>query len=449
MKVAYYNTEIFSKNEQNLKNILSEQLQKLEKDRLPFTTLDFIADLILRVEKIKPFIERFNHLLLLGVGGSALGAQALQESFYPQNRQVLFQDKGAQKDKKQFWLADNVDMHYFNDCLKTLPPEETLVLVISKSGSTLETMSQYFICKNWLKKKLPNSWKEHFIAITDAKKGFLRQEVDEFNYISLEIPDELGGRFSVYSAVGILPAAFLGIDYKKFLAGARDACNDFFKQSNAYLENTSCNLTNCNNVFQSSLPDVFKMAYFTHEAMENNFSELILFNYLPKWSALGAWFRQLWAESLGKNGHGSTPIPALGATDQHSILQLFLDGKRNKACIFVNQHNFVEKNNEYIENNSDCIIPHDLPEEWKYIAGKTLAHILEAEGQVTKESLINVKTPLMDLEIQADDEYNFGKITWNFGLMTILTAYFIGINPLDQPAVEEGKIIAKKMLSTY
>ncbi len=448
MNLTYFNTENFTKEKKDINKALTDCYNLLKVENLPFITLDFLPSLISEIEKIEKDMQKFKHLLLLGVGGSALGPQALQQSFYPQDRQAIFNKNTDLEHKKQLWVADNVDMHFFNDCLSTLLPEQTLVLVISKSGSTLETMSQYFICKKWLQDSLPNTWTEHLFAITDVKKGFLRQEVNKYNYKSMEVPELLGGRFSVFSAVGALPAAFLGIDYKGFLKGANDARDEFFASAKDYLNKVEITPELYTpNRGESNVPEVFKWAYFAYEAMENDFSELIIFNYLPAWASLGAWFRQLWSESLGKKGHGSTPIPALGATDQHSILQLFLDGKKDKACLFINQTDFVEKNKNYIQENPKCIIPDDLPEEWKYIAGKTLSHILEAESMATKQSLINAKIPLLSMEPMETNEYNFGKLTWNFGLMTILTAYLLGIDPLDQPAVEEGKIIAKKMLA--
>ena len=453
MKVTYYNTNHFSNNENSLKESLSSFCKRIETEALPFSTLDFVDELIISIEKVNSEIQNFKHLLLLGVGGSALGPQTLQQSFAPQDRHPIFSKTensadntcSKTKDRKQLWIADNVDTHFFSECLTSLPPEDTLVLVISKSGSTLETISQYFICKEWLENKLPESWQEHFCVITDQNSGFLRSEVQTHQYKSLNVPKELGGRFSIFSAVGMLPSAFLGINYKDFLQGAKDARDSFFSDTETYLSKFE---QEERNPLRPALPHVFKMAYFAFEAMENDFSQLIFFNYLPKWSALGTWFRQLWSESLGKKGKGSTPIPALGATDQHSILQLFLDGAKDKACIFINQHNSAEKDALYCQNNSNCLIPKNIPEEWQWIAGKSLSQILEAESLATRASLIKYEIPLLSLEPMQNTEYDLGKLMWNFSMMTILTAYFLDINPLDQPAVEEGKILTKTYLST-
>ena len=293
MNVNYYNTNCFSKDESALKAALASFFQRIEEEALPFSTLDFVDELIISVEEMNSKIQQFKHMLLLGVGGSALGPQALQKSFSPQDRHPIYSTikdykKSEYTDKKQLWIADNVDTHFFSECLTALPPEETIVLVISKSGSTLETLAQYFICKEWMQKKIPQAWQEHFLVITDQNEGFLRKEVQEHQYKSLPVPQKLGGRFSIFSAVGMLPSAFLGIDYKNFLQGAKTAKETFFKETEAYLasrEKTNGDQTKIEQEkktpldsslpLNSSLPHVFKMAFFAFEAIENNFSQLI------------------------------------------------------------------------------------------------------------------------------------------------------------------------------
>ncbi len=439
MKITYYNTSNFSQDENASKEALNSFFHRLQKEALPFSTLDFTDELIASVEKASLEIQNFKHMLLLGVGGSTLGPQALQKSFAPQNRPI--------PRSKQLWVADNVDTSFFSECLNTLPPEETLILVISKSGSTLETMSQYFICKEWIQKELPKTWQKHFFIITDQQKGFLREEVKTHTFKSLPVPEGLGGRFSIFCAVGILPSAFLGLDYKQFLQGAKDARNTFFDDSKKYLAQFEQEQDTDAFLLEHSLPTVFKMAHFAFEAMEKNFSQLIFFNYLPKWSSLGAWFRQLWSESLGKQGNGSTPIPAIGATDQHSILQLFLDGKKDKACIFLKQLDFTEEDAPDAKNIPNSLVPTNIPSDWKWIAEKSLSQILEAEAIATRTALIEYDIPMLSLESLGHTEYDFGKLMWNLGMVTILTAYLLDINPFDQPAVEESKALAKKWLS--
>ena len=425
--MKFYNSEKFAYPCEDPLAIhaITEFIEKLQEEKLPFVTLDFIPQLLAELENLTEYFARFDHLLLLGIGGSALGPHALQQAFSPQDKYVLTPD--AQM-KKHLWVIDNVNAGHLADCLKNLPLEKTLVLTVSKSGSTLETISQYFICKQYFQKMLPAKWQNNFFIITDEEKGFLRRETTDNNYKSLPVPALLGGRFSIFCAVGLVPALFLGIDYKRFIHGAMAAQNQFFAECASYQENC-----------QNPLPRLFELANFAYSTMANGYSELIFFNYIPKWSSLNNWFRQLWSESLGKNGQGSTPVTALGTVDQHSILQLFLDSKPNKAVLFLTA--------SAMEKNALCTISKNLPEEWKWLAEKNISEILDAEANGTKQSMINHHIPLCSMVFPKTDEQAFGKIMWELCMTTILTAHFLGINPYDQPAVEESKKIAKATLS--
>lgn len=408
-------------------HVIRECIEKLQEEQLPFTTLDFIPQLFHDLEERADYFAQFDHLLLLGIGGSALGPHALQTAFHPQDKSVLTA-AGEQNPQKHLWVIDNVNSIHLAECLAQLPLEKTLVLTVSKSGSTLETIAQYFVCKEHFQKCFPDTWQKNFFVITDEKKGFLRQEVQVHNYKSLSVPELLGGRFSVFCAVGLVPALFLGIDYKAFIQGAMDAKEEFFTQCMEYQKDA-----------KSPLPCLFNLANFAYSTMQNGCDDLIFFNYIPQWSSLNDWFRQLWSESLGKNGKGSTPIIALGTVDQHSILQLFLDSKPNKSAIFITRS---QKNTD-----KSCIVPQKLPEEWQWLAGKKISDILHAEANATRQSMINHHIPLCSMDFDSTNEYEFGKIMWELCMMTILTAHFLGINPYDQPAVEESKKIAKETLA--
>ncbi len=425
--MKFYNSEQFSYPAEDplAIHVIREGIEKLQEEQLPFVTLDFIPELFSELENLTDYFAQFDHLLLLGIGGSALGPHALQTAFHPQDKSIL--SVPAQNSQKYLWVIDNVNSVHLAECLEQLPLEKTLVLTISKSGSTLETIAQYFICKEYFQQHFPHTWQKNFFVITDENNGFLRQEVLEHSYKSLSVPALLGGRFSVFCAVGLVPALFLDIDYKAFIQGALDAKEEFFMQCAEYLKDTT-----------SPLPCLFHLANFAYSTMQNGYDDLIFFNYIPKWSSLNDWFRQLWSESLGKSGKGSTPIIALGTVDQHSILQLFLDSKPNKSAIFLTSS---EKNTD-----NNCTLPQNLPPEWQWLAGKTISDILHAEANATKQSMINHHIPLCSMNFEKTDEYEFGKIMWELCMMTILTAHFLGINPYDQPAVEESKKIAKETL---
>ena len=195
----------------------AEMASRLAKEAgtLPFLTMPYAWDLSLKLKGHAEFLRSFRHMLLLGIGGSALGARALQKAFAPG------QDRPGHEGP-WLWIADNLDEDAFAAMLDRLPPEETLVLVVSKSGGTLETAAQYLAVLPWLKKHLPATWQEHLFMVTDAQKGFLRDETDTHFLRSLPVPEYLGGRYSVLSAVGLVPALFLGINWAALLDGGCD-----------------------------------------------------------------------------------------------------------------------------------------------------------------------------------------------------------------------------------
>lgn len=383
--------------------------------RLPFLSMPYMDGLLAELEALAPELKKFEHMLLLGIGGSALGARALQQAFAPG------QDRPGHQGP-WLWIADNVEAAVLQDYLGKLPPEKTLVVTVSKSGGTIETVGQYFIFKKWLMEKLGNAWKEHILLVTDEQKGFLRQEARQFGTMSLAVPDNLGGRYSVLSAVGLLPAAFLGMDVAGMVRGAREAA--------AALAEPGLSAETL------AAHPAFELAVWGRALMDAGYDELIFFSYVPGMASFGDWFAQLWAESLGKQGKGSQPIPAVGVTDQHSVNQMFLDGLRNKACLFL---------------TCPCLpagpsFPADIPAGFDYVRGKPFGELLQAEGLGTQMALCKCGVPLVEVRLGEESEYAAGAMIELFGAATILTGWLMDINPLDQPAVELGKRLAKARL---
>jgi len=416
----------FIDNNESKLNLPKEQgaaaarlFKDLQEGRLPFVSLDYAETLIGELESLTPHICSFRHLLLLGIGGSALGAHALQKAFYPQ------QD-WPEHSGKCVWIADNVDPESLPQWFERLPPKDTLVVVVSKSGGTIETMAQYFLAKEWLQTNLGLDYKNNLLLITDKNSGFLRAEADKAGLLTLPVPAKLGGRYSVLSAVGLVPALFLGMDWKALLAGAKG----IFASLNSTQSADEMNQVLANH-------PAWKLAAWAKSMMLNGYSELIYFTYVPKLASFGPWFAQLWAESLGKNGKGSMPLPATGVTDQHSLQQMFLDGPKNKACIFVSGNNLPD----------GMYFPEELAPEWNYLAGKSLKDLLLAETLGTRMALSESKVPLVEICLNKPDEYNVGKLMALLGLATIFTGWLMGINPLDQPAVELGKRLANASLN--
>ncbi len=193
---------------------------------LPFLSMPYRTRLEEDMERVLPGITKFRHMLLLGIGGSALGLRAIQRAFAP--GQDLPNPSGP-----SVWVCDNVCAEQFESLLSALNPKETAVVCISKSGGTIETLAQYFLVKEWLKAGLGDAWSSQMVVITDAGKGYLREEANANSLASLEVPDYLGGRYSALSAVGLLPAAYLGIDWKALLNGAASVARPLVENQNA------------------------------------------------------------------------------------------------------------------------------------------------------------------------------------------------------------------------
>lgn len=382
-----------------------------EAPELPFLSLPFAEELMGRLEDYTGFLRGFRHMLVLGIGGSALGARALQKAFFPA------QDRPGH-DGPWLWIADNVDPASFSALLDKLPPEETLVVVISKSGGTIETMAQYLLILPWLQRRLPGVWQDHLFMVTDADKGFLRDQANRHGLRSLPVPDGLGGRYSVLSAVGLVPAAFMGIDWKGLLRGA-------------------CEVGRPLAVQPDSLPahPAWKLGVWASHLAFSGKSQLIFFCYAPAWATFGPWFGQLWAESLGKDGRGTMPVPAVGVTDQHSLLQMFLGGPLDKGCLFLSA-----------PAERGPVLQEKLADPWGWLSGRKLGDILEAETLATRMALVQRGVPLVHLAAPDVSARAAGRLIMLLEAATVFTGWLLGIDPLDQPAVEEGKKLARARL---
>jgi len=385
-------------------------------EKLPFLTMPYSGQLKADLANLKEHLKGFDHMLLLGIGGSALGARALQQAFFPQ------QDQPGHSGPS-LWIADNVDAYALEAYLAKLPPEKTVIVTVSKSGGTIETVGQYFIIKEWTQLHLGDDWAKHMLLVTDEKQGFLRGEVNKYGIKALPVPDNLGGRYSVLSAVGLIPALFLGMDIDALMEGARQVAAPLASK-------------NLSGDILAKHPS-FQLACWGAALQDEGFDEMIFFAYIPLWASFGDWFAQLWAESLGKEGKGSQPVPAIGVTDQHSVNQMFMDGVRNKACLFLSCPNLP----------AGPKFPSDLPDQFGYVRGKDFGELIQAEGLGTRMALSKNGVPLVELSVGADGPKQAGKLIALLGAATILTGWLMGINPLDQPAVELGKRLAKARMN--
>lgn len=378
---------------------------------LPFLDLPFAEDLTEQLAGMESFFHRFRHMVVLGIGGSALGTRALQKAFFPQ------QDRPGHTGP-YLWIMDNVNAGELAAMVDMLPPTETLVVVISKSGGTIETLAQYFFMRDWLRRTLGGTWADHLILITDAGKGFLREEAERLHCASLPVPEHLGGRYSVLSAVGLVPAAFMGLPWRELLAGARNV--------NATL------VRHPQDAGSLLRHPAWQLAEWAFSLTRTNYNQLIFFTYIPDWAAFGQWFAQLWAESLGKEGKGTMPLPAVGVTDQHSLQQMFLDGPKDKGCIQV----FAETQPQ------GAVFPADVPDQWDWLRGRRFGELLDAECLGTAAALAHNDVPLVRARLGVPDCQTAGELMGICMAATVFTGWLLDINPLDQPAVELGKRLA-------
>ncbi|MGE3261897.1 MAG: glucose-6-phosphate isomerase [Bacteriovoracia bacterium] len=353
-------------------------------------------------KKIKDFV-------LLGTGGSSLGPETMLRALKPMG------------EAPHFHFMDNNDPVWFQWMLQNLDPETTLFYVVSKSGKTPETISQFLVSLAWAQKKLPdNDWKKHFVLCTDPSKGDLRELASRWNLACLDVPSPVGGRFSVLTPVGLFPAAFVGLSLPAFLEGARSVA---VWEKNAWDENP------CARLARSLVENARK------------FPITIFMPYSSRLQAFSRWFCQLWAESLGKGGHGFTPYPAIGTTDQHSQMQLYMEGPRDKVVILVH----VKESRE--------TLPLTLPEKvaglpsFEELRGKSMLHLFDAEFRATRDALTNQGVPNCTIEVDHLDEFAVGALFFFCESTTAIAGALMELNPFDQPGVEAAKVLTKKYLA--
>ncbi len=371
-------------------------------------------------EVAKQIREKCDNFVVLGIGGSALGNIALQTALNHPFYNLLPRDK---RNGPRLFVMDNVDPVQVGGLLELIDGEldRTIVNVISKSGETAETASQFLIMRNLLRKTFgDDKFAEHIVVTTDAKNGTLRRIADNDGYVSLEVPDGVGGRFSVLSQVGLLSAAVCGIDIDNLAAGAREM--------NARVSNT--NLT-------ENPAALYALIQFLYYQKGKPLSVMMPYSYQLK--DLSDWYRQLWAESLGKNETkdgksvfvGPTPIKALGTTDQHSQVQLYREGPNDKIITFLEVENF----------GSERPIPEELPEvdSISYLGGKNLQGLMNNEKLATEFALAESKRPTMTVMFPEISARCVGQFIMMLEMATSITGSLFDIDTYNQPAVELGK----------
>ena len=367
---------------------------------------------------------RFDDVVVLGIGGSALGPIALRTALRKPQWNLL--DAGERDLRPRLHVLDNLDPSTITGLLdRVVKVERTLFIVTSKSGGTAETMAQYMVVRDQLEQHrlLP---RDHIVFVTDPRKGALRPIARDEGIPALDIPANVGGRFSVLSPVGVLPAALMGINTASLLAGAGDI------------------VARCTSPKLRENPAA---AFATLQFLADSKSGKHIHVMMPYSDALrdmAAWFVQLWAESLGKQRlnskeHvGPTPLAALGATDQHSQVQLFMEGPADKTITFISVP----------RRGGDVQIPklHANVPELSYLGGHTLGEVLDVERRATAGALARRGRPNMTIELDDVSPTTVGELFMFLEVATIYAGALYGVNPLDQPGVELGKQFTYAML---
>jgi glucose-6-phosphate isomerase len=365
----------------------------------------------------------FDDVVVLGIGGSALGPIALRTALLEPAWNTLTPDERGGRPRMH--VLDNVDPYTIAALLARLPLGRTLFVVTSKSGGTAETMAQYLIVLDRLKRAGADI-KRHIVFVTDPVNGALRTIANQEGIPALDIPPVVGGRFSVLTPVGILPAALLGMDTNQLLAGARDIAlrckGDDLAQNPA---------------------GVFAMLQYLADTKRGRHIQ-VLMPYSDRLRDVADWFVQLWAESLGKHrtegdaGVGPTPFGALGATDQHSKVQLFMEGPPDKTVTFIS----------VADGGVDVTIPklHSDVKELGYLGGHRLGELLSIEQRATAGALARRGRPNMTLHVDKVDAWHLGALFMILEIATVYAGELYGVNPMNQPGVELGKQFTYAML---
>ncbi len=376
--------------------------------------LNEINDIISTANDVR---KNFKNFVVLGIGGSALGPIAVFQALC----HLHYNDLPAEKrNGPKFYVEDNVDPERMVALLDVINVEETMFNVITKSGSTSETMTQYLIINDLLTKKLGDNAKNHIITTTSSSKGNLIKISKKEGYKTYYIPDKVGGRFSELCPVGLLPAAVLGVDIKEFLDGAKymnDRCN-------------SSDLTK-NPALMSAL-----LSYISLKRGKNI---SVMMPYADGLKYIADWYCQLWAESIGKEvdkkGNvvfaGQTPVKSLGVTDQHSQVQLYTEGPFDKVITFL----AVDEYRKIVKIPDGC---EDIPDV-NFLCGHTMNELIQAE-RVATEYALTVKNRLnRTIYLPVLNAYTLGQLLFFFELETAYMGEMLGIDTYNQPGVENGK----------
>lgn len=347
-----------------------------ERGEVGFWKLPFDEDLLIRCRNVARDIRyRFQNLVVLGIGGSSVGLRALSRALWPADNSL------------RLLIQESPDPQSVEKIFKAIDLNQTCINVISKSGGTIETTTLFDHFFRALKDEVGAKWRDHVVVTTEKNNGKLFQLVQKEKLIHFEVPKNVVGRYSVFSAVGLFPLTCIGVDTQQLLKGAAHA-----------IENHEGAIRNGT----------------VHYLLNKNHGKTIsvMMGYTDALKEFGTWYAQLWAESLGKDGKGQTPLAAQGPQDQHALAQLFLDGPKDKVVTFI-----------------------------KVAAkqGDKLGELMERECQATAQALYDSGCPTVTITLPEINEETMGELLMSYQIQAAFTGHLMGVNPYDQPAVERIK----------
>jgi glucose-6-phosphate isomerase len=373
------------------------------KDAAPMLDIAFEERDLQEISALAAEIRRkFRHVVIAGTGGSGLSGRTLTD-FMQQPAGLAFD------------YLENIDPDRMDSLLDRLDLRHTCFLVISKSGTTVETLSQFYVLLDYVRASLGRDGvRERFVLITMPGSSPMRDAAAEHDLRVLDHDPGIGGRFAILTAVGLLPAAIAGIDIRALRRGAQSVVAELAGEA----------------------PATAVGAALQYAFIRKGYPLSVMLPYSERLSGFSAWYRQSWAESLGKQGRGSTPIRAVGTTDQHSQLQLYLDGPKDKLFHMIT----LDWKGRGRAINAPARADLD------YLAGKTMGDVMAAEQKATLETLVHNDCPVRVFKLSVLSEEQMGALLMHFMLEILLISELLQVNPFDQPAVEEGKALARDYL---
>ncbi len=397
------NWNIFSPNTVSTtadKKNIDQYINTIESHEIGFFRLPNQKDLL---QSCKQVYQKFSHkkyFVHVGIGGSSLGPEMLLRAI-----------PSGHSDMK-FVFINNIDPDDFKVKLNQVVLSESIIYIVSKSGTTAETIAAMSILIKELQRLgvRDSELKNYFVLCTDPVKGDLRELAKKYEISCLDIPPNVGGRFSVLTPVGLFPALCAGLKADELLAGAVEIQNQLSKPD--------------------SSQNFYQLGNWLIEVAKNQVSQTVMMPYSSLLKEFSAWFVQLWAESLGKDGVGLTPIPAYGATDQHSQMQLFMDGPSDKVLFLLEIEKF----------GSDFSLESNLTyKSFESLSSHSLSQLMKAELEGTLVALKEKNKHLVHLKIPELNERYLGQLILFFECLTVYVGICLKVDPFNQPGVEAGK----------